>query len=133
MKRFWVPFCFIAGASMLLYSLYFWGGIASTSEVGGLVQERASTFSFIAWSYISAGHGILNMLGWQDSAAQFAHGQAGDLFAAMQASPLTALDDLFKAMPWYGLVSYYGGPLLLLTGAFAQSRKPKTFKTFGSR
>lgn len=133
MKRLWVPLCFILGTAMLLYDLYFWGGVASTSEVGALVQEHASTFSFITWSYISAGHGILNMLGWQDSAALFAQGQVGDLFVAMQASPLTALDDLFKAIPWYSLVSYYGAPLFLLIGTFAQSRKPKTFKTFGSK
>lgn len=133
MKRLWVPLCLVLGFVMLAYSLYFWGGIASTSEVGAIVRERASTFSFITWSYVSAGFGILNLLGWQDAASQHASAQVGQVFAAMQASPLTGLDDLFKALPWYCRVSYYGGPLMILIGAFAQSRKPKSFKTFGTQ
>jgi hypothetical protein len=133
MKRLWVPLCLILGFSMLGYSLYLWGGIASTSEVGAMVRERASTFSFITWSYVSAGYGILDMLGWQENASQFAHTQVGGSFASMKASPLTALDELFSALPWYGIFSYYGGPLLILIGSFAQTRKPKGFKTYGSR
>ena len=133
MKRLWVPLCLVIGFAMLAYSLYFWGGIASTPELGAIVRERASTFSFITWSYVSAGFGILNMLGWQEAAVQFAHNQVGDTLAALQANPLTALDELFKVLPWYCRISYYGGPLLILIGAFAQSRKPKSFKTFGSK
>ncbi len=133
MKRLWVPLCLVIGFAMLAYSLYFWGGIASTPELGAIVQERASTFSFITWSYVSAGFGILNMLGWQEAAVQFAHKQVGDALVLIQANPLTALDELFKVLPWYCRVSYYGGPLLILIGAFAQSRKPKSFKTFGSK
>lgn len=133
MKRLWVPICLVLGFSMLAYNLYFWGGVASAAEVGEIVRERASTFSFITWSYVSAGYGILEMLGSQEGASQFAHAQVGASFAAMQASPLTALDELFKSLPWYGTMSYYGGPLLVLIGAFAQSRKPKGFKTFGSQ
>lgn len=133
MKKLWVPFCLILGFSMLAFSLYFWGGIASTAEVGAIVRERASTFSFITWAYVSAGYGILGMLGMQEGAGQFAHAHLGASFAAMQASPTTALDALFKSLPWYALVSYYGAPLLILLGAFAQSRKPKSFKTFGSK
>ena len=133
MKRLWVPLCLVIGFAMLAYSLYFWGGIASTPELGAIVRERASTFSFITWSYVSAGFGLLNMLGWQEAAVQFAHNQVGGTLAALQANPLTALDELFKVLPWYCRVSYYGGPLLILIGAFAQSRKPKSFKTFGSK
>ena len=133
MKRYWVPLCLILGFSMLGYSFYLWGGIASTAEVGTIVRDRASTFSFITWSYVSAGYGVLNMLGWQDGASQFAHTQVGVSFASMQATPLTALDELFRSLPWYGKMSYYGGPLLVLLGAFAQSRKPKGFKTFSSQ
>ena len=133
MKRILVPLCLVIGFAMLAYSLYFWGGIASTPELGAIVRERASTFSFITWSYVSAGFGILNMLGWQEAAVQFAHNQVGDSIVVIQASPLTALDDLFNVLPWYCRVSYYGGPLLILIGAFAQSRKPKSFKTFGSK
>jgi hypothetical protein len=133
MKKIWVPLCLILGIAMLVYSLYLWGGIASTPEVGTIVRERASTFSFIAWSYVSAGFGIFDMLGWQESARQFAAGQVGESFAAMQVSPTTALDDLFKSLPWYAVVSYYGGPLLILLGSFAQSRKPKSFRTFGAK
>ena len=133
MKRIWVPLCLVIGFAMLAYSLYFWGGIASTPELGAIVRERASTFSFITWSYVSAGFGLLNMLGWQEAAVQFAHSQVGDSLVPIQANALTALDDLFKVLPWYCRVSYYGGPLLILIGAFAQSRKPKSFKTFGSK
>ncbi len=133
MKRLWVPLCLVIGFAMLAYSLYFWGGIASTPELGAIVRERASTFSFITWSYVSAGFGILNMLGWQEAAVQFAHNQVGDALVPIQANALTALDELFKVLPWYCRVSYYGGPLLILIGAFAQSRKPKSFKTFGSK
>lgn len=133
MKRIWVPLCLVIGFAMLAYSLYFWGGIASTPELGAIVRERASTFSFITWSYVSAGFGLLNMLGWQEAAVQFAHNQVGDALVPIQANALTALDDLFKVLPWYCRVSYYGGPLLILIGAFAQSRKPKSFKTFGSK
>ena len=75
----------------------------------------------------------MHMLGWQDSAAQLARGEVGGMFEAMKASPLMALDDLFKALPWYCLFSYYAGPLLLLVGVIAQSAKPKSFKTFGSK
>ena len=113
MNRYWVPLCLLLGFCMLGYSLYLWGGIASTSEVGAMVRERASTFSFMAWSYVSAGYGILDMLGWHENASQFAHAQVGGSFASMQASPLTALDELFNALPWYGIFSYYGGPLLI--------------------
>lgn len=133
MKRLWVPLCLVIGFAMLAYSLYFWGGIASTPELGTIVRERASTFSFITWSYVSAGFGLLNMLGWQEAAVQFANNQVGDALVPIQATALTALDDLFKVLPWYCRVSYYGGPLLILIGAFAQSRKPKSFKTFGSK
>ena len=133
MKRIWVPLCLAIGFAMLAYSLYFWGGIASTPELGAIVRERASTFSFITWSYVSAGFGLLNMLGWQEAAVQFAHNQVGDALVPIQANALTALDELFKVLPWYCRVSYYGGPLLILIGAFAQSRKPKSFKTFGSK
>ncbi len=133
MKRLWIPLCIILGFFMLAYSLYFWGGVASTAEVGTIVSERASTFSFIAWSYISAGKGIVDLLGWQDSASQFAHASVGDSFAAMQQNPLLALHTLFESLPAYSLVCYYGGPLLILIGAFAQAQKPKSFKTFGSK
>lgn len=131
MKKIWVPLLLILGAAMLLYSLYFWGGLASTQEVGSLVRERASTFSFLAWSYITAGQGILEILGWQDRAAQFAQGQVGSVFATMKETPYTALDNLFKELHWSIKTSYYGGPLMILLGAFAHLRKPKTFKTFG--
>lgn len=133
MKKIWVPLCLVVGFAMLAYSLYFWGGIASTPELGAIVRERASTFSFITWSYVSAGFGILNMLGWQEAAVQFAHNQVGDALVPIQANALAALDELFKVLPWYCRVAYYGGPLLILIGAFAQSRKPKSFKTFGSK
>lgn len=133
MKRVWIPFCFIVGAAMLAYDLYFWGGLASTSEVGSIVRERASTFSFLAWSYMSAGFGMVDMLGSNEGAASFARGQIGDLLAGLNADPLTTLDGIFKALPWYALCSYYGAPLLILLGIFAQSRKPKPFNTYGSR
>jgi hypothetical protein len=133
MKKIWVPLCLTLGFAMLAYSLYLWGGIAHTPVVGDIVRVRASTFSFITWSYVSAGFGIFDMLGWQDSARQFAAGQVGESFAAMQANPITALDDLFKMLPWHARLSYYGGPLLIMLGAFAQSRKPKSFKTFGTK
>jgi hypothetical protein len=133
MKKIWVPLCLVLGFAMLAYSLYFWGGIACTPEIGAIVRERASTFSFIAWSYISAGFGLLNMLGWQEGAIEFAHQQLGDVLVSTRASPLTAMDDLFKALPWFCRVSYYGGPLLILIGAFAQQQKPKAITTFGSR
>ncbi|MGH8051871.1 MAG: hypothetical protein ACREPB_14525 [Arenimonas sp.] len=133
MKRLWVPLCLILGFCMLAYSLYLWGGIANTAEVGAIVRERVSTFSFITWSYVSAGYGILNLFGLQEGASQFAHAQVGASFASMQASPLTALDELFRSLPWYSKMAYYGGPFLVLIGAFAQSRKPKGFKTFGSQ
>jgi hypothetical protein len=133
MKRIWIPLCIILGLAMLAYDLYFWGGIASSAEVGAIVREHATTFSFITWAYVSAGQGIMDMLGLQASASQFAQTQVGGVFAAMQANPLTALDELFKKLPTHTLVSYYGGPLMLLIGAFAQSQKPKTFKTFGSK
>lgn len=133
MKRLWIPLCFILGFSMVAYNLYFWGGVASAAEVGTIVRERASTFSFITWAYVSAGQGILDMLGWQEAASQFAQARAGDVFATMKANPLLALDTLFKSLPAYSLVCYYGGPLLILIAAFAQTQKPKSFKTFGSK
>ena len=131
MKRIWITFCLILGFAMLAYSLYFWGGLASTAEVGALVRERASTFSFITWAYVTAGQGLLSTFGWQDTAAQHAQGQVGSIFAAMNASPYTALDNLFEEIHWLIKVSYYGGPFMILLGAFAHMRKPKTFKTFG--
>lgn len=131
MKRFWVPLFFILGFVMLAHSLYFWGGLASTTEVGALVNERVSNYSFLAWAYVSAGSGLLNLLGWQQAASQFANGQAGHIFEVMQKSPLIAMDQLFSALPWINKISYYGGPVMILLGIFAQSRKPKTFKTFG--
>jgi len=133
MKRILVPLCLIIGFAMLAYNLYFWGGLASTHEVGSMVREHASTFSFITWSYVTAGEGILNMLGWNEGAAQFANSEVGNVFATMQGSPSTALDELFKAMPGFSLFCYYGAPLLILIGTFAQSRKPKSFKTFGTK
>lgn len=131
MKRIWVPLCFVLGFAMLAYSLFFWGGLVSTQEVGALVRERASTFSFFTWAYITSGQGIMEMLGWQDAARQHAVEQVGTLFAEMNANPYLALDKLFKEIPWYVKVSYYGGPLMILVGTFAHLRKPKTFKTFG--
>lgn len=131
MKRFWVPLCFILGFAMLAFSLYFWGGTASTAEVGALVRERAASFSFLTWAYVSAGYEVLNSLGWQEGASQFASDQVGQVFVSMQANPVLALDELFNAQPWYVRISYYAGPLMILLGAFAQARKPKTFKTFG--
>lgn len=133
MKRVWVPICLVLGFSMLAYSLYFWGGVASNPEVGAIVREKASTFSFITWAYVSSGYGVLDMLGWHEGANQFALAQVGESYASMKASPLTALHDLFAALPLHSVISYYGGPLLILMGAFAQARKPKTFKTFGSK
>ena len=103
----------------------------STVEVGELVRERASTFSFITWCYITAGQGILEMAGWQDAAMQYARGEVGGVFAAMTATPQIAMDNLFKEIPVLVKISYYGGPLLLLVGSFIHLRKPKTFKTFG--
>ncbi len=131
MKRVWVPLCLILGFVMLAHSLYFWGGLASTEEVGSLVRERASTFSFIAWCYITAGQGLLDMSGYQESAALYAQGQVGSLFATMNENAYTALSHLFKEVPAIIKVSYYGGPLMILFGAFAHLRKPKPFKTFG--
>ncbi len=131
MKRIWIPLCLILGFAMLAYSLYFWGGIASTEEVGALVRERASTFSFITWAYITSGQGIIDLLGWQDTAGQHAIDQVGFLFAEMKATPYSAMDHLFREMPGLAKTCYYGGPMLILIGTFAHLRKPKTFKTFG--
>ena len=131
MKQIWTPLCFILGLAMLAHSLYFWGGLVSTAEVGELVRERASTFSFITWCYITSGHGILEMAGWQDAAMQYARGEVGAVFPAMTATPQVAMDNLFMEIPFLVKFSYYGGPLLLLLGTFMHLRKPKTFKTFG--
>ena len=131
MKNFWTPLCFILGIAMLAHNLYFWGGLVSTVEVGELVRERASTFSFIAWCYITSGQGILEMAGWQNAAMQYASGEVGGVFAAMTATPQIAMDNLFKEIPVLVKISYYGAPLLLLVGTFLHLRKPKTFKTFG--
>ncbi|MEO6171590.1 MAG: hypothetical protein ABIP02_00585, partial [Arenimonas sp.] len=95
------------------------------------VRDRASTFSFIAWCYITSGQGILAAAGWQDAAIQYAQSQVGGIFVEMKANPFTAMDDLFKQLPMIIQVSYYGAPLMLLLGTFAHLRKPKTFKTFG--
>ena len=130
-KRIWIPLCFILGFAMLAHSLYFWGGLVSTQEVGGLVRERTSTFSFIAWCYITSGQGILEMGGWQEAAIQYAQNEVGGVFAVMKQTPQIAMDTLFKEIPYSVKLSYYGGPLLLLVGMFLQLRKPKTFKTFG--
>lgn len=131
MKRIWTPLCFILAFAMLAHSLYFWGGLASTQEVGALVSERTSTFSFLAWCYITSGQGILDMAGWKQAAIQYAQGEVGGVFPVMIANPYVAMDHLFKEIPALIKISYYGGPLLLLIGTFVQLRKPKTFKTFG--
>lgn len=131
MRRIWAPLCFILGFAMLAHSLYFWGGLVSTEEVGELVRKRTSTFSFIAWCYITSGQGILDMAGWQEAAVQYARGEVGGVFALMKETPAIAMDNLFKQLPTLIKVSYYGGPLLLLVGTFIHLRKPKTFKTFG--
>lgn len=133
MKRVWIPLCFLLGFVMLAYNLYFWGGVASGPEVGAMFRERASSYSPLAWMYISAGQGCLELLGWQESAAQFVSTRMGYLYEAMAASPGTAFDKLFKALPLMSAVSYYGAPLFLLLGAFAQMRKPKQFSTFSKR
>lgn len=132
MKRAWVPLCFILGFVMLAHSLYFWGGLASTEEVGALVRERASTFSFITWSYVTAGQGILGGLGFQEQALLYAQDQVGSQFDMMLANHYLALGNLFKEIPMIIKVSYYGGPLMILLGIFAHLRRPKTFKTFGA-
>jgi len=131
MKKIWTPLCFILGFAMLAHSLYFWGGLVSTAEVGELVRERASTFSFITWCYVTAGQGVLEMAGWQDAAMQYAMGEVAAVFPVMAATPQVAMDNLFKEIPYLVKLSYYGGPLLLLVGTFLHLRKPKTFKTFG--
>lgn len=131
MKQIWAPLCFILGFAMLAHSLYFWGGLVSTPEVGELVRERTSTFSFIAWCYITSGQGILEMAGWQEGAIQYAQAEVGSAFAVMKETPVVAMDNLFKQLPSLIKVSYYGGPLLLLVGSFIHLRKPKRFKTFG--
>ncbi len=131
MKRIWTPLCFILGFGMLAHSLYFWGGLASTEEVGALVRERTSTFSFIAWCYITSGQGILEMTGWQEPAVQYARVEVGGVFAAMKATPQVAMEKLFSEIPSLVRLSYYCGPLFILIGSFLQLRKPKTFKTFG--
>lgn len=131
MKQIWAPLCFILGTVMLVYSLYFWGGLVSTQEVGEIVRERASTFSFIAWCYITSGQGILDMVGLQESAAEYARGEVGGVFAAMTQTPQMAMENMFKEISFPIKLSYYGAPLLLLVGTFIQLRKPKTFKTFG--
>jgi len=131
MKRIWVPVCFILGFAMLAHSLYFWGGLASTEQVGALVRERTSTFSFLAWCYMSSGQGVVEMVGWKQAAIEYAQGEAGAIFPAMVANPYVAMDTLFKEMPSLVRLSYYGGPLLLLLGIFGHLRKPKPFKTFG--
>jgi hypothetical protein len=133
MKRIWIPLCLLLGFAMLLYNLYFWGGVASGPEVGPMFRERASSYSFLAWMYISAGQGCLDLLGWQESAAQFVSARMGYLYESMAASPGTAFDKLFKNISMMTTVSYYGAPLLLLMGAFAQTRKPKQFSTFSKR
>ena len=131
MKKIWTPLCFILGFAMLAHSLYFWGGLVSTVEVGELVRERTSTFSFITWCYITAGQGVLEMAGWQNAAMQYAQNEVGGVFAVMKQTPYVAMENLFKEIPVLVKISYYGGPLLILVGSFMHLRKPKTFKTFG--
>lgn len=131
MKRIWIPLCFILGFAMLAFNLYFWGGLASSDEIGSLVRERVSNFGFVTWAYVAAGESLLDLFGLQEAAANYVTAEVGQTFATMKSAPLVGLDYLFRNIPWFAKVSYYGGPLMILVGGFAQSRKPKTFKTFG--
>jgi hypothetical protein len=130
MKRFWIPACLVVGVLMVAMSLFYWGGLASHADVGKFVTDNVAKYSFIAWAYCSAGEIILAVVGLDASAAEYAAKHAGHVFPAVKDTPYSAMAALYAATPGEIKFASYAGPLLIAIAAFAQSRKPQTFRTF---
>jgi hypothetical protein len=131
MKQFWIPVCFLLSIALLGMSLYFWGGVATHPEMGAYFREHVSTYSFTLWVYSAAGAKVVTGLGVQANAADYVAHYLGGVLPVIKSAPFSAMDALFKATPWKIKIANYLGPILFLTAVFAQTRKPKTFKTFG--
>jgi hypothetical protein len=130
MKRFWIPACFVIGIVMVATSLFYWGGLASHAEVGKFVSDNVAKYSFIAWVYCSSGASILPLIGLDAPATEYAAKHAGQAFSAVKATPYSAMAALYAATPGEIKFASYIGPLLLAIAAFAQVRKPQSFRTF---
>ena len=120
--------------AMLMHTLYFWGGIGLTPNVGNRIlmqsAKRLEADMIMVAFYTHTGSSVMGMLA-PEAAKTYAANQVGSVYPALDGDQYQAVEKVRGAMNSMQRLSHSGTPLMLLVVILLYWRRPKPLKSLG--
>jgi hypothetical protein len=115
---------------MLMHASIFWGGVALTRDVGGIVEQSAQRENRLAYYYIWFGKQIDRQT-MPMFAPAYADTHAGAAYPDILKQPGGAADRVVRAMGLVLQASHYGMPVMFVLALLMWWRRPKVIASLG--
>ena len=120
--------------AMLLHTLYFWGGIGLTPNVGDRVlmqsAKRMEPDMIAVAFYTHTGTSVMGMVA-PDAARNYAANPVGSVYPSMDGDKYMAVEKVRSAMNSLQKLSHSGLPIALLVAILLYWRRPKPLRSLG--
>jgi hypothetical protein len=122
----------LVGFLMLAHSLFFWGGIGLTPNIGNWVKHQAvrNVDTFGVAFYTAAGEQTFNLIA-PDAAREYAHNQVGEVLDEMAGKGAGSPEAIRAALPSNVALSHYGMPFAFAIALILHWIRPKPIKSLG--
>jgi hypothetical protein len=122
----------VVALAMLFHSLYFWGGVALTPNVGDrvLMQAQKQIDCIGVAFYAHTGKSIFNLV-LTDSARDYAAREVGAIYPSLDGEAHIAAQRLRASMDQLQSFSHYGTPWAFFVAGLLYWRRPKPLKSMG--
>ena len=125
--------CWLLAGFFFAYDLFAWGGLALVPKLGEQLQHDADMHSPLAATYLTAGRFIVEKAGQAENARRFAVRRFPTLPAADETDRRHALSEVLTAQKPFGVLAYYGAPILGLLSLALHLTRQKPIRSFGRR
>ena len=130
-KHLW-KVAFVVFLAMLMHTLYFWGGIGLTPNVGDRVlMQSAKRMDRVGVAfYTHTGSSVMGVLA-PEAAKQYAANEVGSVYPSLDGDQYMAVDKIKSAMNSMQQFSHSGTPIAMLIAILLYWRRPKPLKSLG--
>jgi hypothetical protein len=120
--------------AMLVHTLYFWGGIGLTPNVGDRVLMQSAKRMELGMIgvafYTHTGTSVMGMLA-PEAAKNYAANEVGSVYPSLDGDQYMAVEKIRSAMDSLQKLSHSGTPIALLATILLYWRRPKPLRSLG--
>jgi hypothetical protein len=132
-KHLW-KVAFVVFLAMLMHTLYFWGGIGLTPNVGDRVlmqsAKRLELDMITVGFYTHTGKSVMGLLA-PEAAKNYAAAEVGSVYPSLDGDQFMAVEKVRSGMNSMQKLSHSGTPIALLIAILLYWRRPKPLKSLG--